>query len=128
MCQYGQGIVRSLFKEFDVDKLKGFAVWLPMMQNDSVEQARAEAASFVGLQVVHVWDPERQLGHLFTKTLRLRSTVWDFYSLYASGVRWEGNEPPQPTFWMHQLPTESGADRNLVLYPTTFSRELLGLR
>ncbi len=127
MCQYGQGIVRRLFKEFDRDKLKGFAVWLPMMRNDSVERARAEAAPFEGLQVAHVWDPERQLGQLFTKTLRLRSTVWDFYFLYASGVRWEGNEPPQPTFWMHQLPSASGADRDLVLYPTKFARELLEL-
>ncbi len=127
MCQYGQGIVRRLFEEFDGDKLKGFAVWLPMMRNDSVERARTEAAIFEGLQVVHAWDPERQLGHLFTKTLRLRSTVWDFYFLYATGVRWEGNEPPQPTFWMHQLPSASGADRDLVLYPTRFSQELLAL-
>ena len=127
MCQYGQGIVRRLLQEFGVDHLKGFAVWLPMMRNDSVERARAEAAPFEGLQVVHVWDPKQRVGRLFTKALRLRSTVWDFYFLYASGVRWEGNEPPQPTFWMHQLPSASGADRDLVLYPTKFSRELLRL-
>ncbi len=127
MCQYGQGVVRRLFEEFGADNLKGFAVWLPMMRNDSVERARMEAAPFEGLQVVHAWDPKRQLGHLFTKTLKLHSTVWDFYFLYASGVRWEGNEPPQPTFWMHQLPSASGADRDLVLYPTRFSRELLAL-
>ncbi len=127
MCQYGQGIVRRLFEEFGVDKLKGFAIWLPMMPNDSLERARTEAALFEGRQVIHAWDPERQLGNLFTKTLSLRSTVWDFYFLYAAGVRWEGNEPPQPTFWMHQLPSASGADRDLVLYPTRFSRELLAL-
>ena len=98
-----------------------------MMRNDSVERARVEAAPFEGLQVVHAWDPERQLGRLFTKTLKLRSTVWDFYFLYASGARWEGSEPPQPDFWMHQLPSASGEDRDLVLYPTRFSRELLAL-
>ncbi len=127
MCQYGQGVVRRLLEEFGADDLQGFAVWLPMMRNDSLERARLEAAPFEGLQIVHAWDPKRQLGHLFTKTLKLRSTVWDFYFLYASGVWWEGNEPPQPTFWMHQLPSASGADRNLVLYPTRFSRELLAL-
>ena len=98
-----------------------------MMRNDSLERARAEAAPFEGLQMNHVWDPERQLGHLFAKALRLRSMVWDFYFLYASGVRWEGSEPPQPTFWMHQLPSASGANRDLVLYPTRLSQELLGL-
>lgn len=116
-----------MFEEFGVDELKGFAVWLPMMRNDSLERARIEAEPFEGLHMVHAWDPERKLGHLFEKTLNLRSTVWDFYFLYASGVRWEENEPPQPTFWMHQLPSSSGADRDLVLYPTRFSQELLGL-
>ncbi len=127
MCQYGQGFVRRLFQEFDVDDLKGFAVWLPMMRNDSAERARAEAVSFEGLQVDHTWDPDRQLGRLFTKVLKLRSTVWDFYFLSATGVRWKEKEPPQPTFWMHQLPSASGADRDLILYPTRFSRELLSL-
>ncbi len=127
MCQYGQGIVRGLLEEFDTDSLKGFAVWLPMMPNDSIEKADAEAAPFEGLRVFHVWDPERDLGDLYSKVLRLLSTVWDFYFLYAPGVRWEGDESPQPTFWMHQLPAESGADRDLVLYPTRFSQELLGL-
>ncbi len=28
---------------------------------------------------------------------------------------------------MHQLPADSGADRDLVLYPTRFSKELLSL-
>ncbi len=127
MCQYGQGFVRRLFQEFDAENLKGFAVWLPMMRNDSAERARVEAAPFEGLSVVHAWDPDRQLGHLFTEALGLESTVWDFYFLYASGVRWEEDEPPQPTFWMHQLPSASGADRDLVLYPTRFSQELLKL-
>jgi hypothetical protein len=116
-----------LLEEFGVEQLKGFAVWLPMMRNDNLERARIEAEPFEGLNMVHAWDPERKLGHLFAKTLKLRSTVWDFYFLYASGVRWEGIEPPQPTFWMHQLPASSGADRDLVLYPTRFSQELLAL-
>ena len=98
-----------------------------MMRNDSAERARAEAAPFEGLQVAHFWDPEHRLGDLFVEALRLRSTVWDFYFLYAAGVRWEGDQPPQPTFWMHQLPAESGADPDLVLYPSRFSQELLRL-
>ena len=127
MCQYGQGIVRRLLTEFDAKKLTGFAVWLPMMRNDDLTRAREEAALFEGLQVVHAWDPERQLGQSFAKTLGLGSTAWDFYCLYAPGVRWEGNEPPQPTFWMHQLPSTSGADQDLVLFPRRFSQELLRL-
>ena len=61
---------------------------------------------------------------LFTKTLGLRSTAWDFY---APGVTWDDDEPPEPAFWMYQLPASSGADRDLVLYPSRFSQELLEL-
>ncbi len=127
MCQYGQGIVRGLLEEFDTDSLKGFAVWLPMMPNDSAEAAEAEATPFEGLGVVHAWDAERQLGNLYAKTLNLNSVAWDVYLLYAPGITWGGSEPPQPTFWMHQLPANTGAPRDLVLYPTRLSQELLNL-
>ncbi len=126
MCIYGQGLVRKLLEEFQ-DDLKGFAVWLPMMRNDSLERADAEAKSFEGLPAVHVWDAEHQVGDLFAKTLGLKSTAWDFYFLYPPGATWDDAEPPQPAFWMHQLPAASGADRDLVLYPTRFLQELFRL-
>ena len=82
MCIYGQGIVRKLLEEFGAQGLKGFAVWLPMMRKDSLGRADAEAAPFGDLPVVHVWDPTRRVGDLYTKTLGLKSTAWDFYFLY----------------------------------------------
>ncbi len=97
------------------------------MPNDSAESARDEATSFEGLQVIHAWDPKHHLGGLYARTLSLDFTAWDVYFLYAPGVQWEGNEPPQPTFWMHQLPAASGADQALVLYPTRLSQELFKL-
>ena len=98
-----------------------------MMPNDNGERARDEATTFEGLHVVHAWDPMHHLGDLYAKTLSLDSTAWDVYFLYTPGVQWKGNEPPQPTIWMHQLPAASGADRTLVLYPTRLSQELLKL-
>ena len=98
-----------------------------MMPNDSNERTHDETRIFEGLQVAHAWDPKHHLGDLYAKTLDLDSTAWDVYLLYAPGVRWEGNEPPQPTFWMHQLPAASGADRTLILNPTRLSQELLKL-
>jgi hypothetical protein len=98
-----------------------------MMGNDSVERADSQAASFDGLSVAHVWDTKRQLGDLFSKTLGLKSTAWDFYFLYPPGVTWDEVEPPEPAFWMHQLPAASGADRNLVLHPTRLLQECLKL-
>ena len=105
-------------EEFEAHDLRGFAVWLPMMRKDSLERANAGDAPFEDLPVVHVWDPTRQVGDLYTKTLGLTSTAWDFYFLYPPDVTWDEEEPPDPAFWMHQLPAASGADRDLVLYPS----------
>jgi len=98
-----------------------------MMPGDNLEFARGEAKTFQALPVTHAWDPERRLGELFAETLKLQATAWDVYFLYAPGVTWEGDEPPRPTFWMHQLPAGSGADWRLQLNPTTLFQELLKL-
>ena len=98
-----------------------------MMRKDSLERADAEAAPVEDLPVVHGWDPTSQVGNLYSKTLGLQSTAWDFYFLYPPGVTWDEEEPPDPAFWMHQLPAASGADRDLVLYPSRFVQELLRL-
>ncbi|MCZ6616964.1 MAG: hypothetical protein O7E57_02435 [Gammaproteobacteria bacterium] len=97
------------------------------MGKDSLERAEAEAMPFEGLSVIHVWDPKRQVGDMFATVLQLESTAWDFYFLYPPGVTWDDDEPPLPAFWMHQLPAASGADRDLVLYPTRFLQELFRL-
>lgn len=86
-----------------------------------------EAASFDDLSVTHSWDGERQLGHMFSGALGLSSIAWDVYLLYGSGTRWNSEVPPTPDFWMHQLPADSGAARDLVLYPTKLSEELMKL-
>ncbi len=99
-----------------------------MMPGDNVQFADREASTFNGFPVTHAWDQERELGTLYAKTLNLSAVAWDAYFLYAPGIKWEGDKPPYPTFWMHQLPADTGANRDLVLYPTKLSQELLSLR
>jgi len=127
VCQYGQGVVRGLFEEFDVENLKGFAIWLPIMARDSIESARGEAATFEQFPISHAWDPELQGSELYAKMLNLGAKAWDVYLLYAPGVTWEGDEPPQPTFWMHQLPSDLGVNEELLLNPTRIFREIINL-
>ncbi len=43
------------------------------------------------------------------------------------GITWDTGQPPEPTFWMHQLPTMTGADGKFLLNPGRFSHELLNL-
>ena len=46
------------------------------------------------------------------------------YLVYASGVTWNSDVPPVPTFWMHQLPTKTGTDGKLLLAPGRLAHEV----
>ena len=97
------------------------------MKNDNKNYAVNEAKNFDDLNVIHYWDNGRQLGDMYSKTLSLKSTAWDVYFLYAKGVLWEDTDPPEPAFWIHQLPASMGADRDRILHPILFSDKLLKL-
>ena len=128
ICQKGQRVVQSVFSKYPNDaRLRGFVVWLPMLPSDSKEAAGAQAASFVDQRLVQQWDGERASGNLMAKTLALKGSAWDVYLLYAPGVKWTGEQPPTPTFWMHQLRAEDGADQRACLNPAVFVGKVTAL-
>lgn len=123
-CQQGQGVVKSVFEKFRSGRLKGFLIWLPILSSDSAPLARRQAEAFEDRRVVQRWDVDSRIGEAFAGSLDLRGTAWDVYLLYAPGVKWEGDAPPAPTFWMHQLPAQTGADSRLCLNPGRLMREV----
>jgi mercuric ion binding protein len=128
ICQKGQRVVQSVFAKHANDaRLRGFVVWLPMLPSDSKESAGAQAAGFVDGRLMQHWDGERASGNLVAKTLGLKGAAWDVYLLYAPGVKWDGEQPPAPTFWMHQLREESGADQRACLNPAVFDGKVAEL-
>jgi len=51
----------------------------------------------------------------FGETLDLHDIAWDVYLIYKPGIKWEAQQPPRPTFWMHQL---QGVDPKLLCAKT----------
>jgi hypothetical protein len=50
-------------------------------------------------------------GNLWERILKTeREIAWDVYLLYGAGAQWI-EEPPPPTFWMHQLDGVTKAPR-----------------
>ena len=120
-CQKGQRVVQSVFSKYPADsRLRGFVVWLPMLPSDSEKAASVQAGRFVDGRVAQQWNGDRSAGKLVASTLGLKGNAWDVYLLYAPGVQWTGNSPPAPTFWMHQLRAEVGADQRICLNPKVF--------
>jgi len=120
-CQRGRGVIAEMFNQQKSEKLAGFVVWLPMKPRDSANTAWLESEKLKDERIsVRGWDGDRKIGHLFAKPLTLTSTAWDVYLVYAAGVKWEGNQPPQPSYWMHQLQGQR-ADTMLCLNPSALS-------
>ena len=113
-----------MFDRLDSDRLKGFVIFLPMLDGDDRAAAVAQAEELNDGRVDQLWDPDRVMGELSARTLGLSSTAWDVYLVYTAGVTWDSETPPYPAFWMHQLPSEYGADQRLRLDAIALSNEV----
>lgn len=124
-CIQGYRVVDDLFSHFETDRLKGFIVWIPMLDADTPDVASRQAATLEDPRILlHGWDAHRYIGTLFEATLDLTRTAWDAYLLYAPPIVWSGELPPPPTSWMHQLDPDSGADQRDRLHPHALIRQV----
>jgi hypothetical protein len=122
-CLAGAEVVKWIFAKFDSNKLKGFVLWIPMLENDVESAAQARSESIADPRIAQFWDGERNCGNLFARALHLDKTpaAWDVYLLYSPRMLWENEDaPPEPAFWMHQL---SSCDPNLRLDSQKFADE-----
>jgi len=129
MCpgsQSGHGVVGRVLKTFSSPELQAILVWEPMRSDDSPEAATEQAKQVRDARIWQGWNGGKNVGDLFGKTLDLHDIAWDVYLIYKPGIKWEAEQPPRPTFWMHQL---EGADPKLLLCanPTQLSVEVAKL-
>lgn len=124
MCQSGHGVLKTVFGDTKSPDLKGFIVWLPMLRGDDEAAVAGQSATFHDDRVGEGWDQARRVGDAFARPLKLQGTAWDVYLVYDRDVRWDGVDPPTPSFWMHQLQEKVGADQKLCLNPARLKREV----
>lgn len=125
-CQSGHAVVDRVLKKFSSPELQAILVWEPMRRDDSPEAATEQADQVRDTRIWQGWNANKHVGELFGKTLDLHDIAWDVYLIYKPGIKWEAEQPPQPTFWMHQL---QGVDPKLLLCadPTRLSIEVAKL-
>ena len=124
MCQRGQGVVQKLFGRVDDQRLRGIVIWLPMLPGDDIAAAQKQSSLVNDPRILKGWDPARHIGDAFMPILGLSGTAWDVYLLYDRSAHWGSQAPPQPTFWMHQLPESAGAPGDQTLDIDTLEREM----
>jgi hypothetical protein len=74
-----------------------------MRTEDSPATAMEQAEKVMDSRIWQGWNRGKNVGEFFghTPMIVLHDVAWDVYLLYKPGIRWEGQEPPGPTFWMH---------------------------
>jgi hypothetical protein len=90
-----------LAKESDPN-LRAYVVWVPMFRG--MERDVPKASTEVPDQrSFHYWDGASLLVNAYRDTLGLPEPAWDIFLLYDRSARWDGDSPPKPAYWMHQL-------------------------
>ena len=94
----------SVFKGIASERLKGYAVWEPILFTDNEGSAREAIAILPDARVRHYWIDGKGVGELFQAAIDLEGeAAWDVYLVYPPGVEWNESVPPRPTSFMHQL-------------------------
>ena len=95
-------IQKNVLEQEPSDDVKVYVAWVPMfrgMERDVPEATR----SLSDPRTRHYWDGDSLLVKSYRHTLALSEDAWDVFLLYDRQARWEGDTPPTPVFWMHQL-------------------------
>jgi len=94
--------LKDIFAGIDGDDLRLYAVWLPILEDDSRDKALELAGSFDDKRVISIWDSEGVSSRQWQLALRIDQQAWDVYMIYDKGHRWI-SAPESPDFCMRQL-------------------------
>lgn len=108
--------------------LQTFVINTPVL--GATEKDTANTCSLVhNKQVIQYWDPNQELGTLFSQALGMKFGekevyAWDVWLVYGPNAEWTGAVPPKADFLMHQLPDLMGRDGFPFLRAPVFAKEV----
>jgi|GEM_PF-1141506 len=85
-------------------RLRTFVVSVPAL-GATEQEARNSTSLIDNPHVLHYWESSGIIGRLFQERMGIKSYAWDMWFIYGPKARWDGRLPPEPDFWMHQLPS-----------------------
>lgn len=86
------------------DRLEVYAVWVPMVRGMERHVPLA-ARELPDPRASHYWDGDGQLMAGYEDVLGISEPAWDVFLVYGPEARWDGDLPPAPLYWAHQLGT-----------------------
>jgi len=103
-------VEKNVLEKIPDQNLRAYVVWVPVLRAGPFESAaHSESGRIADRRVTQYLDPGASLAKAYASVIHLPSPVraWDVYFVFGPDARWpEGqgsDQPPQPTYWMHQL-------------------------
>jgi len=128
VCLRGASAVHASLLAREPDpRLRPMVIWVPKVRGKATN-IPAAAELVPDARVQHFWDGSGLLMNAYQRVLTIREDAWDVFLIYEPGVRWDGELPPRPRFWMHQLGTPARPRvQGPYLDPETFAHEALAV-
>jgi hypothetical protein len=93
----------TVFRRFPDADISASIVWLPILDEDSLEAAIPSVKVLNDKRIQHFYDQDQIVGKEIANGIGWGGHVaWDIYLFYNVGAEWT-DAPPRPTYWMHQL-------------------------
>lgn len=100
-------------------RLETFVVHVPAL-GAKEEHVKDVLPLLAGPRIHHYWEDSGIIGRLYQKVMDTELYMWDVWMAYLPDVVWEGELPPYPDFWMHQL---GPLPKDLILDASVFAVE-----
>jgi hypothetical protein len=100
---------KDLLSKTNDPRLQTFIVHVPRLNPPPKEKDVPEAATLLrNDHVHHYWNPSGSFGRELSDGLELKVDgeevyAWDVWLVYGPDAVWEGELPPKPEYFMHQL-------------------------
>ena len=93
----------NVFNRFPDADISASIVWIPILDNDSLEAAIPSVSFLSDKRIQHFYDQNQIVGKQIADSVGWTGNIaWDIYLYYAPDVDWT-DLPPEPNYWMHQV-------------------------
>lgn len=107
---------KDLLSKTNDPQLQTFVIHVPRLNPPPTEKDVPEAATLLrNDHVHHYWNPSGSFGRELADGLELKVDgeevyAWDVWLVYGPDAVWDGELPPKPKYFMHQLWALGGTD------------------
>ena len=101
-----RAVCENVLEKFPTANISVLIVWIPILAEDTFDSAIQPIKFLSDNRIHHFYDNDRMAGKSIAESVGWTGNIaWDIYLFYEPLTEWR-DKPPEPKYWMHQLPDE----------------------